>query len=120
MHRRRGRQRRPEQIAFDAKIRSMASSSRAAFEQYAEEVRSQPAVAEIYRARDAGVLELDGLGLDGVPFWSDEVLREAGVPHANHAKEYAVGLMTRMAGVIAPSETTDRKSTRLNSSHANI
>jgi hypothetical protein len=84
----------------------MASSSRAAFEQYAEEVRSQPAVAEIYRARDAGVLELDGLGLDGVPFWSDEVLREAGVPHANHAKEYAVGLMTRMAGFIAPSETT--------------
>jgi hypothetical protein len=106
MHRRRGRQRPPEQIVFDAKMRSIAASSRASFEQYADEVRSQPEVAELYRARDAGVLELDGLGLDGVPFWSDEVLREAGVPHADHSKDYAAGLLTRMVGFIAPSEST--------------
>jgi hypothetical protein len=58
LHRKHGRQRNPQQIAFDWRMRSMAASQRNAFEQYAEQLRSQPEVAELYRARDAGVVQL--------------------------------------------------------------
>jgi hypothetical protein len=106
LHRKRGRQRLPEQIALDERLHAMAASTRGAFEQYAEELRSRPEVVELHRARDAGVLELDGLGLDGVPLFSDEVLRDAGIPHASHSEQYATELVARMVGFIGPSEST--------------
>jgi predicted transcriptional regulator len=106
LHRRHGRQRTREQIAFDWRMRSMAASQRNAFEQYAEQLKTQPEVAELHRARDAGVLELDGLGLDAIPIFSDFALQDAGIPHESHSEEYAVKLVERMVGFIGPSEST--------------
>ena len=107
IHRKKGQQRHPAMIAFDARMRAhLTATTRGQFEEIIERFRNQPGVGELYRARDAGVLELDGLDLDAVGLMFDSISAAAGRPQRHRSDEYVSKLMTRVVDVIGPTEAT--------------
>jgi hypothetical protein len=105
LHRQKGRQRSPALIALDAQMRrELAPAARAEMQRAIEGFRTEPGVDELYRARDAGVLELDGLGLDPVAVAELSLTARAKGRYLGFSKDYATRLLERVVEVIGPSE----------------
>ena len=78
LRRRKGKQRPPKLIALQQQMRKSAEPHLAEVAQVIAGFRDQPGVSELYRARDAGALQLDGMGLDPIPFMTDTLLKGSG------------------------------------------
>ena len=104
MRRRKGKQRPPGYLLFEAQLLRTLAPSVAEAGRVIEGFRDQPGVAELNRARHAGVLDLDGLGIDPAPFLTEALHMARGdqLPRGK-SSDLVVRLMLKLSTVIGPS-----------------
>jgi len=106
LQRKRGKDRHPTLIALDQQAHRRIASAVPQVEAAIAGFRSQPSVAEIYRARDAGVLALDGLGIEAAPLIIDSILARRQSRPLQPSRDFQSRLLQNMAREVAPARNT--------------
>ncbi len=104
IRRRKGKQRPPRLLLLEAQFLRSLAPAVAEAGRVIEGFRDQPGVAELTRARDAGVLDLDGLGIDPNPFLTEALHMARGdqLPRGK-SSDLIVRLMLKLSTVVGPS-----------------